>query len=158
MVKSVLLDTSFFIRFLNINDPLLKNADDYFKYFIANNICMIISTISIAEFCIKGSIDQLPLMNMQILPFNINHAIRTGEIAGIVFDNKGTLNLPERKIIPNDTKLFAQADTESSIVYYLSSDSESIKIYNLLKEKTSINFQFIDLKAPISDTFKMLFD
>ena len=158
MVKSVLLDTSFFIRFLNINDPLFKNADDYFKYFIVNNICMIISTISIAEFCIKGRIDQLPLMNMQILPFTVNHAIRTGEIAGIVFDNKGTLSLPERKIITNDTKLFAQADVESSTVYYLSSDSESMKIYNLLKKKIDIKFQFIDLKAPISVTFNMLFD
>jgi hypothetical protein len=34
MKKSVLLDTSFFIRFLNVNDPLFENADNYFRYFI----------------------------------------------------------------------------------------------------------------------------
>lgn len=32
MHKSVLLDTSFFIRFLNDKDPLFKNADGYFRY------------------------------------------------------------------------------------------------------------------------------
>jgi len=30
--KAVLLDTSFFLRFLNDSDPLFKNADGYFRY------------------------------------------------------------------------------------------------------------------------------
>jgi len=30
--KAVLLDTSFFIRFLNDEDSLYNNADDYFRY------------------------------------------------------------------------------------------------------------------------------
>ena len=33
-LKAVLLDTSFFIRFLNDSDPLFKNADGYFRYFL----------------------------------------------------------------------------------------------------------------------------
>lgn len=32
--KAVLLDTSFFIRFLNDGDPLFLNADGYFRYFL----------------------------------------------------------------------------------------------------------------------------
>jgi Na+-driven multidrug efflux pump len=43
--KAVLLDTSFFLRFLNDSDTLFKHADDYFRYFIGNNIAMLISTI-----------------------------------------------------------------------------------------------------------------
>jgi len=31
--KAVLLDTSFFIRFLKEEDSLFKNAEGYFKYF-----------------------------------------------------------------------------------------------------------------------------
>ena len=51
-----------------------------------------------------------------------------------MFQNKGKLKLNERNIIPNDTKLFAQAACEISIEFYLSSDTESFKIYNLLKQ------------------------
>ena len=131
MHKSVLLDTSFFIRFLNDKDPLFKNADGYFRYFIKEQITMMISTISIAEYCVGGDVSELPLRNLQIVPFNLDHSKRTGELARIVFQNKGKLKLNERNIIPNDTKLFSQADCEKAVEFYLSSDSESIKIYNL---------------------------
>jgi hypothetical protein len=92
------------------------------------DIAMIISTISIAEYCVSGDVHELPLKNLQILPFNLDHAKRTGEFAKIVFQNKNKLKLNERNIIPNDTKLFTQADIETSVVYYLSSDRESHKI------------------------------
>lgn len=156
MHKSVLLDTSFFLRFLNDNDPLFKNADGYFRYFIKEEITMMISTISIAEYCVGGDIYELPLKNLQIVPFNLDHSKRTGEFAKIVFKNKGKLKLNERNIIPNDTKLFSQADCEKTVEYYLSSDSESIKIYNLLKEQTNPRFIFIDLKIPHYETFGIL--
>lgn len=97
---AVLLDTSFFLRFLNEDDPLYKNADGYFRYFLKNEIAMIISTISIAEYCVGGSIAELPLKNLKILPFNLDHAKRTGQFAKIVFAKKDTLNLTIRRIIP----------------------------------------------------------
>ncbi|ELI6454784.1 hypothetical protein FPG87_07525 [Flavobacterium psychrophilum] len=156
MHKSVLLDTSFFIRFLNDNDPLFKNADGYFRYFIKEEITMIISTISIAEYCVGGDIYELPLKNLQIVPFNLDHSKKTGEFAKIIFKNKGKLKLTERNIIPNDTKLFSQAHCENTVEYYLSSDSESLKIYNLLKEETNPKFIFIDLKVPHYETFGIL--
>jgi hypothetical protein len=107
--KAVLLDTSFFLRFLNDNDPLFKNADGYFRYFLEREIVMLISTISIAEYCVGGDVHELPLKNLQIVPFNLNHAKRTGDFAKIVFQHKNKLQLKQRNIIPNDTKLFAQA-------------------------------------------------
>jgi hypothetical protein len=155
--KAVLLDTSFFLRFLNDSDPLFNHADDYFRYFIGNNIAMLISTISIAEYCVGGSVSELPLKNLQILPFNFKHAERAGAFARIVFQHKNKLKLSERTIIPNDTKLFAQADSESAIEFYLSSDSESQKVYNLLKQTDAPKFQFIDLKIPCRETFGHLF-
>jgi len=117
---------------------------------------MVISTISIAEYCVGGDIHELPLRNLQILPFNIDHSKKTGEFARIVFQQKGSLKLKERNIIPNDSKLFAQADSEKMIEYYLSSDSESFKIYSLLKKETSPKFQFIDLNIPYNETFGLL--
>lgn len=156
-VNGVLLDTSFFIRFLNDADPLFRNALEYYKYFLSNDIKMYISTISIAEYCVGGSILELPLRNLAILPFNLNHATKTGEIAKIVFTKKGKLKLAERNIIPNDSKLFSQADVEKNIIYYLSSDAESIKIYNLLQEEgQKPSFNFIDLNIPPNEYFGYL--
>ncbi|MGE5383315.1 MAG: hypothetical protein ACM3PX_07790 [Omnitrophica WOR_2 bacterium] len=154
--EAVLLDTSFFLRFLNEDDPLYKNADGFFRYFIKNEIAMVISTISIAEYCVGGTIAELPLKNLKILPFNLNHAKRTGEFAKVVFTKKDTLKLTIRRIIPNDSKLFAQADSENSIKYYLSSDSESYKIYSVLKESFAIDFQFIDLQKSFNEVFGVL--
>ncbi len=154
--RAILLDTSFFMRFMNDGDPLFKNADGYFRYFLQKEITMMISTISIAEYCVGGDIHELPLRNLQIVPFNLDHSKRTGEFAKIAFLHKGKLNLKERKIIPNDTKLFAQADCEKAIAYYLSSDKESVKIYNLLSQETAPKFRFIDLNIPHNETFGIL--
>lgn len=154
--KAVLLDTSFFLRFLNDNDPLFKNADGYFRYFLQKEITMMISTISIAEYCVGGDVHELPLRNLQIVPFNLDHSKRTGEFAKIVFQNKEKLKLKERNIIPKDTKLFAQADCEKAVEFYLSSDTESNKIYNLLRQETTPKFQFIDLNTPHNETFGLL--
>jgi len=158
MHKAVLLDTSFFLRFLNDKDPLFKNADAYFRYFIQKEITMMISTISIAEYCVGGDVHELPLRNLQIVPFNLDHSKKTGEFAKIVFEakKKDKLDLTNRNIIPNDTKLFAQADIEKNIEFYISSDSESYKIYNLIKEKLNPKFQFIDLNIPYNQTFGIL--
>jgi predicted nucleic acid-binding protein len=105
----VLLDTSFFIRLLNEQYPLHLNTLEYYRYFLEKEFVLKTSTISIAEYCVKGQLDELPLQDVQIMPFNINHAEKAGKLASIVFQSRGTLNLPDRRIIPNDTKLFAQA-------------------------------------------------
>jgi len=156
MHKSVLLDTSFFLRLLKSDDPLSANAVEYFKYFLEQEMPMLISTISVAEYCVKGTVDELPMRHVQVIPFNIQHAKRAGEFARVVFENKGMLSLPDRKLIPNDTKLFAQADTESSIAYYLTSDVESIKIFRLLKEKDMPKFQLINLHDKYTNVFGLL--
>lgn len=158
MKHSVLLDTSFFIRFLNDEDSLFKNADGYYRYFLEKEIPMLISTISIAEYCVGGKIEELPLKNLQILPFNLPHAQKTGEFAKAIFEAKRNKNIEvrERIIIPNDSKLFAQADCEKNITYYLTSDTESLKVFNILKEKLSPKFTIIDLNVKYNETFGIL--
>ncbi len=154
--SGVLLDTSFFLRFLKENDPLFKSADGYYKYFLRKDMPMFVSTISVGEYCVGGDASELPLKDLQILPFNFDHAKRAGEFARIIFQNKNKLKVNERNIIPNDSKLFAQADVEQKIDYYLSSDSESLKIYGLLKSKLNPRFQFIDLKMSYAEFFGVL--
>jgi hypothetical protein len=158
MRKAVLLDTSFFLRFLNESDPLFINADSYFRYFLKEKYDLVISTISIAEYCSGGDITELPLRNLQILPFNLNHGKRTGEFAKIAFAarREKALELRERLLIPNDTKLFSQADSEDYIDYYLSSDTESLKIFNVLNSSLKLNFKFINLNKKHTEEFGLL--
>lgn len=80
MKHSVLLDTSFFIRLLNDEDVLHENALSYYKYFLENDIVLKVSTISIAEYCVRGKLEDLPLKDIQIVPFNLNHAEKNRRI------------------------------------------------------------------------------
>lgn len=152
--KAIMLDTSFFVRLLDKTDPFHDNALGYFKYSLENDFEIYISTIAIAEYCVKGKLEELPLRNLRILPFNLKHGTRAGQIAKLVFEHKNKLQLSQRTIIPNDSKLFAQSDCEPEILYYLSSDSESKKVYDLLnKEGLILKFQFLDLKTPFGEAF-----
>lgn len=155
---SVLLDTSFFLRFLNEEDPLFKNVDKYYQYFLQKEFRLLFSTISITEFCVGGSIDQLPLKNLLVLPFNIDHAKKAGEFGRILYDvrKSGDLLISERPIIINDAKLFAQAEVDSNIKYFVTSDSRSKSLYEAIKSKISINFSFIDIKIDHTEAFGVL--
>jgi len=158
MSHSVLLDTSFFIRLLNPDDKLHNNAKDYFKYFLENDIVIKISTISVAEYCVRGKIGELPLEKVQIIPFNIDHAVRAGELASIVFNKKSGSEdkFQDRKIISNDTKLFTQADLDPSVTYFLTSDSECRKVYDIMASETKVSFEIIDLNNPYHEVFGKL--
>lgn len=158
MPKAVLLDTSFFLRFLNEGDPLFENADGYFRYFLRSEYTLCISTISIAEYCVGGTVDQLPLRNLKIVPFNLNHAKRTGEFARILFLERraGNVSFKERALIPNDSKLFAQADTDDNIEYFVTSDTESLKAYGILKKLGNPRFRIIDISKGYAETFGIL--
>lgn len=155
MLKSILLDTSFFIRLLNSEDKLHNNTKEYFKYFLENEFHLICSTISVGEYCVKGDINDLPIVNVQILPYNFNHALKAAEFAKILFDDKD-IKSENRLIIQNDVKLFAQAEIESSILFYITSDSKSKNLFNKLYSKLNLTFKFIDLKDKPAATFGML--
>jgi predicted nucleic acid-binding protein len=158
MHNSVLLDTSFFIRLLNDEDPLHLNAKGYFKYFLENEIILKVSTITIAEYCVKGTLEDLPLKNIQIMPFNLDQAQRTGEFARIIFNESKSIEekITPRAIIPNDSKLFSQADLDDTITHFVTSDSRSKKTYSILKRSTQTRFDIMDISIPYHQTFGIL--
>ena len=152
----VLLDTSFCIRLLNENDPLHSNALGFYRSFRDAGIRMKLSTISVAEYCVKGKLGELPLKNVEVVPFNINHAVKAAEFAQISFDNKGVLKTSNRLIIPNDTKLFAQAHSETLVTHFASSDLECTKMYNLLTKHTTVEFEIMNISEPYSSVLGVL--
>ncbi|MCW1954099.1 MAG: hypothetical protein KIH80_008025 [Flavobacteriia bacterium] len=158
MRRSVLLDTSFFIRLLNDEDLLHANAVGYFKYFLENEIALKVSTISIAEYCVLGDLEDLPLKNIQIVPFNLKDSEKTGEFAKIIFtENKINVEkLSPRVIIPNDSKLFAQSDLDKTISHFVTSDVRSKNTLALLKKGTTPKFDIISIDVPYTVTFGIL--
>jgi hypothetical protein len=82
----------------------------YYKCFLEQEFNFFISTRSKAEFCVLGIVDQLPLKNLIVLTFNINHAKRTGELAAFIYKarKESEFNLYPRSTIIIDAKLFAQ--------------------------------------------------
>jgi len=159
MSEAVLLDTSFFIRLLNREEKLHKNAKGYYRYFLDHDFTLQISTISIAEYCVRGERSDLPFKQLLVLPFNIDHAEHTGSFARILFHNKNILKekgLP-RVIIPNDAKLFAQAHSKNDVVYYVTADKRSENLINILRENIALDFKFINIHTPWNEQFGELF-
>lgn len=154
--NGIMLDTSFFIRLLNQQDALHENVLAYYRYFLEKGHVLKVSTISIAEYCVRGNIDELPLHDIQVIPFNVSHAIQAGNLASFVFQKRDTFNLPDRKIIPNDTKLFAQADTKTQILKFATADLACIKVFNLLNEHLKLRFEIINIRIPYTETFGLL--
>ena len=147
--RDVLLDTSFLIRLLNSSDALHQNARTYFRSFLDRGIVLHVSTISIAEYCVVGSLNELPLKNLRVLPFNINHAATAGTFARILFDHRKQLpQQPDRILIPNDAKLMAQAHTEASVGAYATSDARSESLCQILKLRSIVDFRFVNISIP----------
>lgn len=155
----VLLDTSFFIRLLNEEDPLHENAFGYFRYFLEHDFVIKISTIAIAEYCVRGDVSELPLKNMLIVPFNFDHAQRAGKMIAEVYAEKKKrgATITPRTVVPNDTKMFAQADVEPDINFYGTADVECKKVYDMIKtSEGKLSFDFIDITIPYNNFFGVL--
>ncbi|MBK8398158.1 MAG: hypothetical protein IPL26_23320 [Leptospiraceae bacterium] len=152
--SGILLDTSFLIAFLNRKHKFHESANEYYEYFQVNNIPTYISVISIGEYCVKGDIEDLPLEKSQILPYNILDAKKAGEFTFQVFaeNKKEKLEISERIIIPNDVKLFAQAELNDNISHCISRDEDFLKIYNTLSKSKKIpKLKIINLNKPFNE-------
>lgn len=155
---SVLLDTSFLIRLLSKNDPLHQNAEDYYRYFLEKEIPMYISTITVAEYCVNGDISELPLRSVRIIPFNIQHAPIAGGFSNILYSARKTndISVDNRLIIPNDVKLFAQAECTPDVKYFVTSDTKSSKLIDKISEKNVVSFEHMDIHEPYTLNFGIL--
>ena len=145
MAKSVLLDTGFLIRLMNPDDQLHLAAMDYFRDFVEQGVQCKVSTIALAEYGVKDDLTHLPMRYLQVLPFHYNHAFCAVQLMRIILrvkQERGAIIQP-RMLIPNDTKMFAQASSEPDIVSFVSADSEAKKVYNLIEKP---DFEFVDIR------------
>jgi len=61
-----------------------------------------------------------------------------------------------RPIIPNDSKLFSQADLDESVTHFVTSDERSLNTLKALKTVISPKFEIIIIKIPYNQTFGIL--
>ena len=145
MEKAVLLDSGFLIRLMNPDDPLHRVALDFFKKYITCGVTCKVSTIALAEYGVKGDLRFLPARYLQYVPFLYSHAEVAAEFMREVVEAKqkrGAVIQP-RVVIPNDTKMFAQASADPDVFAFVSADSEAKKVYDLLE---NANFEFVDIR------------
>lgn len=145
MAKAVLLDSGFLIRLMNPDEPLHPVAMRWFRGFVEQGVQCKVSTIALAEYGVKDDLAHLPMQYLQVLPFHYNHAACAARLMRTVLrvkQERGAVIQP-RAVIPNDTKMFAQASSEDDIENFVSADSEARKVYNLLEQP---GFGFIDIR------------
>jgi hypothetical protein len=111
------------------------------------NYVLKISTIAMAEYCVRGKMEELPLRYLQVLPFTDEHVRTAAEYAKFVFAERIPTDIVRRVVIPNDTMMFAQAEVDNAN-YYITADSESLKVYNLLLSHEDMpRFKVVDIRS-----------
>ncbi len=123
-MNSVLLDTSFLISLSDPARPHHKTAVEYYRECAHRQVAMYLSTIVISEFQVKQAINDLPLRNFVVLPFNVDHAMRCGLIIRQMPRDLGD----DRVRVKDDFKLLAQCDCES-ISHLISEDASTLAKY-----------------------------
>ena len=146
MAKTVLLDSGFLIRLMNPNEPLHRVALDLFKDYVSSGVTCMVSTVALAEYGVKGDLRYLPTKYLQFLPFQYHHAEVAAMFMRRIIQVKQVrgADIKPRVIIPNDTKMFAQASAETDIFAFVSADAEAKKVYELLEDP---GFEFVNIRA-----------
>ena len=120
----MLLDTSFLI---SLSDPSRAHhaaAVQYYKECVHRQVPMYLSTIVISEFQVKQAINDLPLRNFVVLPFNVDHAMR----CGLIIRQMARDPEDDRVRVKDDFKLLAQCDCEA-ISHLISEDASTLGKY-----------------------------
>lgn len=85
---------------------------------------MYLSTIAISEFQVKQAVNDLPLRNLVVLPFNVDHAMR----CGVLIRQLSRDPADDRVRVKDDFKLIAQCDCEG-VSHLLSEDESTLVKY-----------------------------
>lgn len=110
------------------------------------------------EYCVKGDFEDLPFQNIRILPFNVFHAKEAGKFACALFNakTKGLIEIPDRLIIPNDSKIFAQGAYEKCIRYFVTSDTKSKNNIEIIRRECNAEIEHLDIHKPYNEAFGLL--
>ncbi len=148
MKISCLLDTGFLISMVDAKRSNHATALKYFKYCVDQGHNISISTIALAEFSIKQSIQDLPLKFVRIMPFNIDDAEESARLDNFLDRDSSDA----RQRFRDDVKMIAQANL-ASIAYILTEDASSLfKYCDRLKRNNEIFCRAINISDGFDDS------
>ena len=155
--QCVLLDTNFVIQFMNERDERHSEIRVFFRTFLEKDFRLKFSTISIAEYCVQGKLEELPLRNLEILPFNVPHAKVAGELTRWLKSSDLLVDSAERPSIKDDAKLLAQLQTESELTAFATSDKRLLATITRLKANGNLrDFEVFDTNDNSASVFGLL--
>lgn len=152
------MDTSFFIRLLDQEDEHYSHAVKYYRRFVSDGTKLFSSTIVMAEFGVETDLANYPARGISTLSFDAAHANQTAIFARAAYRGrrKGIISLEHRKIIPNDTKLMAQAHLAGA-AYLVGRDRNLGSVLDFLQKEGLTHVQYLDITTPPASFFGELF-
>lgn len=123
-MSSILVDTSFLITLADPTRRYHETAKAYLRESLKAGVPLYLSAIVASEFQVKQAVNDLPLRNFIILPFNIDHAMTAGLLMRSISRDPGD----ERSAVKDDVKLIAQAVCES-VTHVLTEDEKTLAKY-----------------------------
>lgn len=151
------MDTNFVIQFMNESDKRHSEIRLFFRTFLEKDFRLKFSTISIAEYCVQGKIEELPLRNLEVLPFNVPHAKVAGELTRWLKSSGHLADPAERSSIKDDAKLLAQLQAENELTAFATSDKRLLAtIAKLRTDERLRDFTVFDTNDSLSSAFRLL--
>ncbi len=141
-MRKILLDTSFLITLLSEERENHNVALQYYKYCLDNNYPLFLSTICISEYCLKGRIEELPLDDLIVLPFNADDAIKSADLN---FKNY-IENDSTRIVVKDDFKLIGQAEVRNCDLLLTGDKNTLFRYVKKLKSAGKIKLDAITLE------------
>ncbi len=123
-MNSLLVDTSYLITLSDSTRERHGVALTYFKACIDRRVPMFLSSIVVSEYQVRQAINDLPLRNFIVLPFNIDHAMA----CGLLVRSMPRDAADDRVRVKDDFKLIAQCQCEG-ISHVLTEDASTLTKY-----------------------------
>ena len=125
ILDGALVDTSFLISLVKPEEANHGAAKSYYKGCLERQVPLYLSTIVISEFAVRQAVTDLGLRNYFVLPFNIDHAIKAGQLWSLI----DRVPADPRVVVKDDIKLIAQCACEDGISHVLTGDDRTLAKY-----------------------------
>jgi predicted nucleic acid-binding protein len=123
-LSAILLDTSYLISLADPSRQHHQAALAYLREAVRREVPLYLSVVVAAEFQVKQAVTDLPMRNLEVLPFNFDHAM----MAGLLMRELKRDSDDDRSAVKDDVKLIAQAICES-LTHILTEDAQTLVKY-----------------------------
>lgn len=149
MPLRIMLDSSFVISFVTAEERNHEKTNKYFRYFVAENIEMQISSIVVSELELPAQTSVLPEKLFIFPPSNVEHAQAASDLAVLFRREYFPRGGSGRTQVKDDTKIIAQA-LSLELDFLISSDDQMVARCEWLRTVKGKALRSIDLNADFS--------